>query len=1298
MSVIPEAPEASKGRYGVLLLLGLLLGMALLVVLGWLPWQQMQQEIERHQRELSHRLQLISENLEQQARVTADTLVADLQRDPVVLRRMVEANSVSPVDVTRSRQQLLAQMQPRFAAMQALQVRQFQFHDANGNSFLRLHQPERFGDSLLSVRPALVRVMREHKPVSVYEAGRASGGYRSLYPLFAQGQYQGSLEIGFSPTVMASRIQTAFTGAYFYFLSAIPEQSFAANRDHSLSYQALAGINDFELDVKASDSEVQWLQPFLGPQSAPVQGQLASLLPGVIPLGQLSLLVQPVQDLAGRYSAAILVVVPDTYRQQLRQSFDKQLLIGMLITCLLVAGLVWTRHQRAQVNSAFTQLSLALQGGEMRPWDYFPQRNHRLLFSTMVPAETRGWQQRKDTDLDSWLSNLHPDDQPLVKADVTRQLRNRGHSLTLEFRIMREGSWRWISANGRAMDYDSRGQVERFSGVYRDITSEKRMQLALEQSEQKYRALFASNKAVELIVDPVDGSIIDANQAAVEYYRYPRRELVGMCIRQINILSPEAIQQEMDEAQREQRSHFHFRHRLANGLVRDVEVYSGPIVMADGHRYLYSIIHDITAREQARQALHESKTRFDSLFSASMDGILMVDSRGQLEYWNRAAADVLEHKAELVRGEPLPWDSLAEADLVWLREQRYQAVRGVVLSPKGRLREFCLTLNNGEQRWLEVAISSFQQAHCWHFVAVIRDITERKQQEMALHQAHIAFENTMEGIIITDTRNQIVSVNRAVEKISGYSREELIGKPPSTFSSGVHGEVFYTTMWKTLSETGHWQGEISNRHKEGRIYTEWLNINAVRNDAGQVCNYVAVFSDISDLKSSRERLDYLAHHDLLTGLPNRLVFRERLEQGIVRARRSGDPVAVLFIDLDRFKHINDNLGHDVGDELLQEVAQILSGLVRDCDTVVRLGGDEFSIIMENFTDLDALASRAGRMIDSLSQPITTGSGHELRIGASVGIAVYPQDAPDATSLVKHADIAMYRAKELGKGRYEFYNQKMTDAARQRFSLEAALDAALDADDQIQVYYQPQVDLKRGGICGLEALVRWQHPELGMVGPDRFIPLAEENGMIHRIGLRVTELALRDLAQLRERGLFKGLLAINISTLELESPEFADQMLALCQRYGLVESIELEVTETGLGRHPEQFFAHLRKLRACGFKVAIDDFGTGHSTLIRLKQCPSDYLKIDQTFIKDLPADLDDLVITRTIVSLGQSLGQQVVAEGIETAEQAALLSHLGCDIGQGFFFSKPLSLPDLQRYLAEHPGPRSERVLDEWLS
>ena len=1180
----------SMRRYRWLLWFGVLLALAWAVIYQLLPWQQIDREVRRHQSELLQRLALTVEVLERQGRTTADMLSANLLRDPRLLALLADANSPDPDVVQDSRQQLLQRLNPLFSEMQAQDIRQLQLHDAEGNNVLRLPQSEIFGDSLLHSRRSLARLQRLQQPVSTYEVGRYSNGFRTLYPLFSGDRFLGSLEIGFSPAMLSQRIGASFAGASFYFLSHPPEQPIS-----STAFQPLKGVTDMHLDLAASSPDVDRLRGFLtrSPQHA-LQRQLDSLLPGVMHEGQQSLLILPVQNLAGGFSAAVLVLLPDIYQSQLGIFFDRQMAVALLVICILLAAFFWARYQRGRVDSAFRQLSLSLQGGQLQPWDYFPQQQ-RLCFTSELPNEFGDWQQRDDTDLHSWLSGLHPDDQQPVRRYLERQLRANESTLALEFRVPRGEEWRWLSANGRAMDITSQGQVKRFSGVYRDITAEKRMQLALEQSEQKYRAMFASNKAVELIIDPRTGEIVDANQAAVDYYRYPRRQLIGMKIGHINTLTQQEIAAEVAQAESEKRCHFNFQHRLASGEVRDVEVYSGPMVMADGQHYLYSIIHDTTERTRAQQELAESQARFDSLFNASIDGILMVDSQGLLEFWNSAAAQVLGSGTELNRGQPLPWARLQPEDLKWLRKQRVQAIRGVTLSPKGRLREFCLSQPDGEMRWLEVALSSFQQGECWHFVGVIRDVTERKQQEMALHQAGIAFENTMEGIIITDTRNRIVSVNRAVENISGYSREELIGKPPSTFSSGSHGDDFYQQMWSELLEKGHWQGEISNRHKGGQVYSEWLNINSVRDDAGEVCNYVAVFSDISDLKASRERLDYLAHHDLLTGLPNRLVFRERLEQGILRARRTEEPIAVLFIDLDRFKYINDNLGHDVGDELLQEVAQILSSEVRDSDTVVRLGGDEFSILMENFCDLDALASRAGKLVSSLTQPINTRSGHELKIGASIGIAVYPQDAPDATSLVKNADIAMYRAKELGKGRYEFYNQQMTDAARQRFNLEAALDRALEVDDQIQVYYQPQIDLIHGGVCGLEALVRWQHPEDGLIGPDRFIPLAEENGMIHRLGQRVADIALRDLQSLRELTLFDGIMAINISALQLESPAFADSMLALCQRYELVESIELEVTETGLGRHPEQFFAHLRKLRACGFKVAIDDLvpGTPH---------------------------------------------------------------------------------------------------------
>ena len=1271
-----------RGRW--LMLIGLLLVPALIILMGWLPWQQLQQELKRNNESQQQQLRLSIQMLVQQTRLTADAIASDLRRDKRVLTLFAEAESDDPVRVKNVRDALYQQLAPLYGNLTALHVRQFHFHDRKGNSFLRLHQPERFGDPLAAVRPSIAYVIAHQTPVSVFEEGRLFNGYRNVYPLMLNGRYLGSVEISFSPSLMLTRIGAVFADARFYFLPYRPHSEQILFGDRESPYNRLSGLDDFVIDAQASSDETAMLQRFIRTNGQEVKQQLELEEGGLVHANGQTLLVQPVLNMNGERAAIILVQFPDSYADNLVASYYKQLLVGLLVVWLLVSGLVWMRRQRARVSAAFRQLSLALQGGDLQTWDYYPLEGHRVVFSGQNLITADGWGERRETVLPTWLAGLHPDDQAKVREQLKRQLQDEENELQFEFRARRQGDWHWFAAKGRAMETNAQGQVVRLSGVYRDISSEKHIREELEQSEQKYRALFAGNKAVELIIDPEDGRIIDANDSAHAFYHYPGRSLQGMSIQQINTLSPDQVATEMVLADKEQRSHFNFRHRLADGQVRDVEVYSGPVTLADGKRYLYSIVHDVTARKQAQRALRESKTRIDSLFNASIDGILMVNSRGQLEFWNRAASEVLGLEVELVRGKSLPWGYLSDSDIGWIKEQRRQTLKGAVISPKGRLREFCLTTYGQEPRWLEVSLSGFQQSKRWHFVAIIRDITDRKQQELALQQAHIAFENTMEGIVITDTSNRIVSINKAVELISGYSREELIGAEPSIFSSGSHDPEFYQAMWQALSENGHWQGEISNRRKDGQIYSEWLNINEVRDESQQVCNYVAVFSDISDLKASRERLDYLAHHDLLTGLPNRLVFRERLEQAIRRSRRSEKPAAVLFIDLDRFKHINDNLGHDVGDELLKEVAHILRQQVRDCDTVVRLGGDEFSILMEDFTDLDMLASRTGRMIDSLSRPIVTASGHELKVGASIGIAVYPQDAQDATSLVKHADIAMYRAKELGKGRYEFYNRQMTEAALQRFSLEAALEEALAAYDQIRVHYQPQIDLQTGEVFGLEALVRWQHPEQGMIGPDRFIPIAEENGMIHRIGRRVAEIALRDLMHLRNDHQFVGSVAINISALELEAPGFADQMLSLCKKYHQLDGVELEVTETGLGHHPEQFFAHLRKLRACGFKLAIDDFGTGHSTLIRLKQCPSDYLKIDRTFIQDLPEDLDDLVITKTILSLGQSLGQKVIAEGIETADQAELLRRLGCDIGQGYFFSRPLSYNQLVGYLENY--------------
>lgn len=1277
----------------------MLLFALLFFLMGWLPWQQLQQEHQHHRNNLLQRTADVSAQLLQRRIREADFSYQSLVADQTFLRQLNRYNRVANGDQAFLRRSMSNQLQPLFQQMLRLGISQFQLQDQNGKSVLRLHQPTLFGDPVSHFRPVVAKVAKQQQIFRGYEADRWFAGYRNIYPLLDNGQFVGSLEIGFSPQVLVDGLRASFSDAQLFFLvnqSHMRSDYFEHAEDN---YRAVSGVEGFLRSAQVADQNDDQLRRFIGKhptqtKQALQQGQPAALHDDGFTQ---SLIFYPIFDYQGLYVASIVILMPDPFIEVLVAGFRNQIVVGFIVLSLLMFFLIWAYHQRNNVAVAYRQLALALTGGRMKTWD-LDLAKELITLSGDSQLDLQGVRETRLYTLQQWLESIHPDD----RADIARQLKQsdplQDGDLALEFRYRYQDDWRWCAAMGQVIERDSKGAARLLSGVYQDISKQKTTQLALQHSEQKYRALFSSNKAIELIIDMGQGgAIVDANQAAVEFYGYSLEQLLTMKIDQINCLSPEQVVQEMQRAHAEQRSHFHFVHRLASGELRDVEVHSGPVVLADGGTCLYSIIHDVTDRMRAQAKLVASEARFSSLFECSIDGIVMVNEQGIIEYWNPAASSILGITSKQVLGEGIDWQCFEELDVGWLLRQYKSFKSGRQPELQRCLRTMRLTRGDGVKIWLEVALSGFVSDEQMRFVAILRDVTERKRQQKALERANIAFENAMEGIVVSDANNRIVSVNKAVENISGYSRAELLGNTPSIFSSGQSSPEFYQQMWQTIETEGCWQGEISNRHKTGRIYTEWLNINAVRDESGLVSNYVAVFSDISDLKASRERLDYLAHHDVLTGLPNRLVFKDQLEQAIKRARRSNNPMAVLFIDLDRFKQINDNLGHDVGDELLIEVSRILLDQVRETDTVVRLGGDEFSILFEDWLDMEILARRAGRLIDEITKPILTNSGHELRVGASIGISIYPQDATDSTALVKYADIAMYRAKELGKGRFEFYSAEMTENVRQRFGLETALDEALDSDQQITTVYQPQINLVSGEICGLEALVRWQHPERGVVGPDQFIPIAEDNGMIHRIGQRVTELALKDFNRLREECQFSGKMAINISVTELERDGFGDQLLDLCQLHGVFDAIELEVTETSLGRQPEKFFQRLRSLSDQGFPVAIDDFGTGHSTLARLKQCPSDYLKIDKTFVQDLPEDQDDLVIARSIMSLGQSLGQQVIAEGIETEEQARLLASMGCDIGQGYFFSRPLPYDELVTFIRQWQpfnAQRSSNVVD----
>lgn len=574
-------------------------------------------------------------------------------------------------------------------------------------------------------------------------------------------------------------------------------------------------------------------------------------------------------------------------------------------------------------------------------------------------------------------------------------------------------------------------------------------------------------------------------------------------------------------------------------------------------------------------------------------------------------------------------------------------------------------------------------------IYVIHDFTQEKLSQDQLMLWGVVYENSGEAVMITDGDNRILSVNKAFTAITGYDPEEVIGENPRLLASGRHDPDFFAAMWNALLQEGYWRGEIWNRRKSGELFPEWLTIAVLRNSEGSVSNYIANFSDATEYKANEERIHRLAHHDHLTDLPNRTLLRDRLEQAIAHAKRHGERVALLFLDLDRFKLINDTLGHQMGDKLLQQVAARLRDSVRPEDTVSRQGGDEFVVVLQGIRDLSHVAHLAAKFLDLLSDEYDI-EGERLSITPSIGISVYPEDGEDIEDLIKHADTAMYYAKETGRANYQFFTRQLNSALAERMEMEKELRMAV-ANGEFLPYYQPQVRLSDRRVVGAELLLRWKHPEKGFIPPDRFIPVAEETHLIEEIGFWVLERAVAQLVRWDAEGREELQLAVNVSPRQLDNPNLAGQVGKLLGRYGVApRRLKLEITETALMRDVAKSGLHLQALKELGVKIAVDDFGTGYSSLNYLKRFPIDELKIDRSFIMDIPHDPHDESISLAVISLAHTLGLKVVAEGVETVEQESFLNDADCEYAQGYYYAKPMPAEELVNYLAAGVPPMVE--------
>ena len=569
-----------------------------------------------------------------------------------------------------------------------------------------------------------------------------------------------------------------------------------------------------------------------------------------------------------------------------------------------------------------------------------------------------------------------------------------------------------------------------------------------------------------------------------------------------------------------------------------------------------------------------------------------------------------------------------------------------------------------------------------------RETVKRRHVEAELALAAKVFESANEGIVIADRENHILAVNRAFSEITGFSAEEVVGSSAEFFRDRYEG---YDDVWSELQAQGVWQGEIFQRHKNGELRPVWLTSSQVQDEMTGDYHYVSVFLDIAALKDSQARVQYMAQHDALTGLPNRTLFIERLKHSIKRAHRGKTKLSVLFIDLDRFKVINDTHGHPLGDELLIEVARRMSQAVRTDDTVARIGGDEFMLLLEGVTSIESVKRVANKVLCSLSQPILL-DGKELVITTSIGIACYPEDGDDATALVRNADTAMYQAKDSGRDQYYAYSAELTADALRKFALETDLRQAL-ARNQLVVHYQPQTSLHNNEVTGFEALLRWQHPQRGCVSPAVFIPIAEEIGMIEQIGDWVLSEACLQVSRWRQQGIGEYCISVNFSARQLMNPTLVGRVIKLLESTGNpANAIEIEVTESSVMEHADRCIAVLKSLSEYGIPISVDDFGTGYSSLSYLKRLPLQKVKIDRSFVSDLPHDPDDSVLVAAIIAMSHSLGLFVVGEGVETVEQLEFLREHGCDSVQGYYLGRPMPAADIPQWLVDKNPQRHKKI------
>lgn len=844
----------------------------------------------------------------------------------------------------------------------------------------------------------------------------------------------------------------------------------------------------------------------------------------------------------------------------------------------------------------------------------------------------------------------------------------------------------------------------------------------------EFEQIFDDHTAVMLLIEPKSGKIVKANQAAADFYGYSSQTLQSKTIQEINLFTAEQVAEERKNAHRQKRNYFIFRHQTATGDIKTVEVYSIPIEF-HGATLLYSVIKDISTQRQYQSEIWQYQKNLEQMVDSqvaiiktknnkihaiyiaglvvlitlalfltyllritrkaqkysiklsqiveqSPSAIITTDLQGYIDYQNKHSESALF--AKLSSSKRSLFDELR--DLTQLRDEFDNAIS--TNTP------WVDRINLGqEQQWLHAHLYPLinNQQKKDGYVLILNDISKQKQDEKQLRLSSTVFRTANEAVMICDKNYRIQAVNEAFTEITGYHSDEVLNKTPDILSSDLQTEPFYANMQHQLDENNQWQGEICNRRKNGELYYEWLSITALRDNNGEIDAFVALFSDITKRKTAENKIYQQANFDSLTGLANRNLFSDRFEQALNKAQREHSFLALLFIDLDGFKHVNDTLGHSQGDTLLQQTATRLSSTLRKSDTISRLGGDEFAVLIASDNNQFKVDRVAHKIQAAIAAPYQLDNAQGF-VSASIGITTYPNDGKDVETLMRKADSAMYKAKAKGKNNFQFFTAEMDEKAQKRRTLEGELRTAID-NQQFFIDYQPIFDAKHNIIYACEALVRWHHPTKGLVSPDQFIELAEEIGVIANIGEFVLEQACVTAAKWQDEYKNAPGISVNISTIQFQRDDFIATIKSTLEVSGLPSNkLILEITESLLIENDKKTIAQLTMLANLGVKIAIDDFGTGYSSLSYLKKFPVHKLKIDRSFIKDVEHNAESQALTKAIIAMSKSLKLEVIAEGVELNAQMHWLTASDCSLIQGYWFAKPVDALTIKELLAEHNG------------